>query len=273
MSLQDRNLMNDFHILRRILVVMVMTSPVVGDCPLDHLLIGCNEDGVRGTKDDTKLFVERSQKYRHSDPNNPGESTWLNHHYPMYYNERYDRYQIGEPGFDTIKGDDPNRQLVGIPNVNYRIIVQCISVTPGFSAKNTVFSISMDKAGDWFNHSSLEDTHVHLQYRAPAPAGKTQLHWITYQLYDDANDAQRYEPSEPFTVVFVREPLAGDLVVDGVVNLHDIAAFSHHWLSEGASPANDFFERADMDRNGTVDFSDFALLATNWLKSLQSQQN
>jgi len=255
-------------------IILICCSSLLADCPLDHFLIGCNRDGVFGTEDDNKLFVDCTQKYRHSDPLNSGESTWLNWYYPLYYNARYDRYQIGEPGFDVIGENDPNRQLAGVPDVDYRIIVECISITPGFSARNTTLGIILDEPNDWFNHSALTDPHIHLEYRAPSPDGATELQWITYRVSDAIEDSNQYLPSDEFTVVFVKSPAAGDLAVDGKVDVFDLAKFSEYWLC-AIDPCNpdavslaravDYFERADANRDYKVDWADFALLANNWL--------
>jgi len=236
-------------------------------CPLDHLAIGCNEDGICGTEDDMKLFVNCTEKYRHSDPNHSGEPTWLNWYYPLYYNERLNRYEISEPGFETIE-DDPNRQLKGVAGVDYRIVVQCISITPGFVVKNSAYGIVLDEAGDWFDYTTLLE-HVHLQYIASASTGTTQLHWVTYQIYDTMADEQQYEASELLTVVFVKEPLSGDLSVDGAIDANDITRLSYYWLRQNCSFSNDFCERADADKSGSVDFADFALLASNWLQYMK----
>jgi len=232
------------------------------ECSLDHMLIGCNEDGITGTVDDNTLFVECTQKYRHSDANDNGSATWLNWHYPLYYNSRYNRWQIGEPGFDIIKSDDPNRQLIGTANVNYRIIIECVSIKSGFSARETTLGILFDQAGDSVNHSALADKHLHLEYRAPSPAGETDLQWITYYLYDELG---KYQPSQPVSVVFVKDPPAVDLVIDGVVNIYDLAEFCCFWLQDNGGKANDYYERADVDKNGQADFHDFALFASNWM--------
>ena len=87
-------------------------------------------------------------------------------------------------------------------------------------------------------------------------------------MYDEIEDENQYEPSEPFTIIFVKEPLAGDLIVEGTVNTDDLAEFSYYWLLQDGSIYNDYYERADADRNGSVNFADFALLALNWLESL-----
>ncbi|MCK4997873.1 MAG: hypothetical protein KAS23_00005, partial [Anaerohalosphaera sp.] len=101
-----------------------------------------------------------------------------------------------------------------------------------------------------------------LEYRSPSPSGAADMQWITYILYDDVGV---YEPSEPFSVVFVKDPLAGDLVIDGVVDLNDLAEFCHYWLHDSGDKSNDYYERADTNRDGQVDYLDFTLLANLWL--------
>jgi hypothetical protein len=246
--------------------MLVIAGLCFGDCPLDHFLIGRNQDGIAGTTDDNELFVDCTQKYRHSDPEHSGDPTWLNWHYPLYYNPRYDRYQIGEPGFDTIKTDDPNRQLQGTANIDYQIIIECISIKPGFIAKNSTLGIELNEAGDCINHSSLSDPHLHLEYRAPAPSGETDLQWITYIIYDQLGT---YGQSEPFSVVFVKDPLAGDLAIDGIVDINDLAEFCFYWLKDNGSRENDYYERADAYKDGQVNLLDFAAFASNWLQVLE----
>ncbi|MDD5328205.1 MAG: dockerin type I domain-containing protein [Phycisphaerae bacterium] len=246
-----------------LLICASLHSFCFADCPLDHFLIGCNADGMTGTEDDNKLFVDCNQKYRHSDPNNSGVSTWLNWHYPLCYNIRYDRYQIGEPGFDIIKADDPNRQLQGTANLDYQIIIECISIAPDFIAKNSTLGIELNQPGDWINHSALSDPHLHLEYRAPAPSGATNLLWIMYIIYDNFGN---YESSEPFGLAFVKDPPSGDLVIDGAVDGSDLAELCYYWLEDNGERSNDYYERADADKNGIVNLFDFAMLASNWLK-------
>ncbi len=254
-------------------IVLVCCSNLRADCSLDHLMIGCNRDGIFGTEDDNDLFVDCTQKYRHSDPANTGEPTWLNWYYPLYYNERYDRYQIGEPGFDLITADDPNRQLVGVPDVDYKIVIECTSITPGFSARNTALGIILDEPNDWFNHSALAVPHIHLEYRAPAPDGATKLQWVSFRLYDAIEDDSQYRPSNEVTVVFVKLPKAGDMAVDSKVDSLDLARFTEYWLSSldendpdvlWLAREADYFERADINKDYKVDWADFALLAENW---------
>jgi Dockerin type I domain len=243
-------------------VFLILSGSSFAACPLDHFLIGCNPDGVVGTDDDNKLFVDRTDKYRHSDPAHSGDPTWLNWYYPLYYNPVYSRYQIGQPGFDMIDTTDPNRQLAGTPNVDYRIIIECASVKSGFIARNSTLGIELSEPNDYIDYSALADSHLHLEYRAPSPSGETDMQWITYILYDDVGP---YQQSEPFSVVFVQEPAAGDLVIDGFVDADDLAEFCYYWLNDDGSRENDYYERADNNRDGYVDLLDFAFISLNWL--------
>ena len=249
------------------LICLSCGTTAQAQCPLDHFVIGCNRDGIEGTEDDWMLFVDASQKYRHSGPTEYVE--WF---YPLQKSifSSYG-YRIGEPGFDAFQRTtanapytyDPNRALTGEPGLDYAVIVECIAVSEGLRAVHKEYpQFTIAGAGESFDHSSIYalrgDGHMHLSYQA---VDGESLHWITYRLYDELG---LYEPSEPFTIVFNVEPLAGDLLVDGVVGLADLAALSHHWLRPDAARRNDFWERADTNRDGVVNLLDFAHMARNW---------
>lgn len=253
------------------LTLIALGSFVQASCPLDHLLIGRNPDGLDNTADDMTLYVDVTQKYRHSDPEQSSVNTWHNWYYPLYFSARYDRYQSGEPGFDVIQ-DGSNQELVGQPIVDYRLIVECVNISSGLQARNTdpTLSIDLSQSGDAFCHSCAADSHVHLQYRLPATADANEPCWITFRIYDEL---EMYSPSEDITIVFLNPPLEGDLVVDNHVNLADAAAFCEKWLiysnaalftAEGKA-ALDLFERSDINRDYSVNMADFVLLARNWL--------
>ncbi len=253
-------------------ILLFLTFHVKAECPLDHLIIGVNEDGVQGTSDDNKLFVDCWQKYRTPD--------YLNWYYPLNYTFIYPDYnwRIGEPGFDGFQDTnpgasytyDPNRCLVGDPNEDYRIMIECISISSGLRAVHKDHpEFTINQVGQSFNHSEIHDLrgdpHMHMSYQA---VDGTSLFWITWQMYDEIEDANQYEPSEPFTIVFNTEPLAGDLVVDGTVDINDLAELSYYWLRDEGSINNDYYERADSNRDGKVNMLDFARLAANWLETL-----
>jgi Dockerin type I domain len=241
------------------------------ECPLDHLTIGCNRDGVEGTADDHTLFVDCSQKYRDS-----GQTKYANWFYPLNKSifPSYS-YRIGEPGFDIFQSTDthasytydPNRALAGEPDIDYSIVVECVAMSPGLRAVHKEYpQFTIGETGDRFNHSYIHglrgDGHMHMSYQATD--GET-LHWITFRLYDGLDDGAPYESSEPFTIVFNTAPAAGDLVVDGIVDMADLAQLTDCWLASDCSRQNDYCERADANRDGVVDVFDFALLASNWL--------
>ncbi len=262
-----------------VLVVGIVTllaacgSPAQAGCPLDHFLIGCNRDGIEGTEDDRTLFVDSVQKYRHS-----GETEYANWFYPLQKSifPSYS-YRIGEPGFDLFQalypGEiltyDPNRSPQGHPDLDYRVVVECVALSAGLRAVHKDYpQFTIDAAGQSFDHSYIHnlrgDSHIHMSYQATDGEG---LHWITFRVRDSLEDGDLLEPSEPFTIAFIAAPLEGDLAVDGVVDTMDLIEFSRYWLRPGSSRHNDYWERADSNRDGHVDLSDFARLAANWRTS------
>jgi hypothetical protein len=260
-----------------IVLIMILGIPSIiqAECPLDHFIIGCNRDGVEGTDDDRQLFVDCRQKYRDS-----GEIEYANWFYPLHKSifPSYG-YRIGEPGFDAFQDTnpnasytyDPNRALAGNPEVDYNILIECVDMSVGIRAVHKEYpQFIIDAIGQNFSHSYIHrlrgDSHTHMSYQA---VDGENLHWITFCLSDSLDDGEQYEPSEPFTIVFNTQPLAGDLVIDGIVDISDLAEFSRFWLASDSSIHNDYHERADSDRNGYVDFLDFALLAANWLKPME----
>lgn len=254
-------------------MALCVSTTILAECPLNHFIIGCNSDGIWGTYDDRKLFVDCRQKYRDS-----GDTEYINWFYPLHESifSSYS-YRIGEPGFDIFQNYnagaaytyDPNRCFTGEPNTDYQIIVECVSISSGLRAVHKDYpQFTIGEAGEMFNHSYIYnlrgDGHMHLSYQA---VDGVNLHWITYRIYDalaDPNDPNHFQPSQPFTIVFNQEPLPGDLAVDGIVNIKDLLEFNYYWLYNEGSRINDYYERADANRDGIVNFVDFALLAGNW---------
>jgi hypothetical protein len=261
-----------------IAIVLLVSLYCIAECPLDHFIIGVNQDGIEGTNDDRILFVDCSQKYR--DSGTVEYSNWfygLNESIFTAY-----RYRLGEPGFDSFQNYnsnaaytyDPNRAISGQPNIDYKIIVQCVSISQNLRVVHKDYpQFTIDKPGQNFNHSYIHelrgDSHMHLSYQG---ADGENLFWITYYLYDELadvnnpNDPNHYQPSKPFTIVFNTEPLKGDLVINNIVDQNDLVELSYYWLGNRANRANDYYERTDINRDGIVNFIDFALFARNWLK-------
>ncbi len=255
------------------LLVLFGTFQIYAECTLDHVIIGINEDGIGDTADDNRLFVDCWQKYRRS-----GTPAHVNWYYPLsesFFSDH--KWRIGEPGFDAFQGTepnavytyDPNRCFAGTPDQDYRIMIKCISISSGLRAvhkDDPQFTID-DVNDPPFNHSGIhverDDAHMHMSYQA---VDNTSLFWITWQMYDALG---QYEPSTPFTLVFNVEPLAGDLAVDGEVDVYDLAELGYYWLKDDGSESNDYYERADANRDESVDFLDFAMLASNWLEILE----
>ena len=249
-------------------------SNTFADCPLDHLVIGINQDGIPGTADDMKLFFDCEDKYRNSSV--PACQNW---YYPLLESIFPDHpWRISEPGFAIFQNDhplelhtyDPNRAPDGTPTLDYRLIVQCTSLSDGLIAAHSDYpQFTIGSAFEQFDFSQIhydrDEGHVHMSYRAD---NGSDLRWITFVVYDSLQDSNIYQPSEPCTIVFNTAPLPGDIVVDGSVNFTDLARLAEVWTNNNASVDNDFLERADTDRNGKVNLIDFAALAQNWMTNL-----
>ena len=263
-------------------LVLLFSCPAQASCSYDHLVIGCNPDSEPNTPDDNILYLDTCDLYRRSDPDNRELHTWLNWYYTFF--PVGSSYYIAEPGFGqfhhpdetgTFQFEDPNRCLVGTKNVDYRIMVECVDISGGFEAYISLGgSPVLTDPNDTFNHSSISDSqgHMHLYYFAP----DNGLHWITYRIYDAFFDPEHpetgYRPSNPITVVFGSPPSAGDIHVDGSVDILDLkklAAFwlrtdsEHEWNDWGQAKC-DLFDRADINRDYSVDLHDYQFLSKQW---------
>lgn len=256
------------------LFILLIVTPVFAECSLDHLIIGCNSDSVLGTDDDNKLFVDCSQKYRSS-----GTPEYLHWYYPLVesiFPVQY-KWSKGQPGFDAFQDYnsnaaytyDPNRCLAGNAVEDYNIVVDCVAVSPGLRAvfddgpQYLHFTIELNGQMS-FDYSEIHDalgSHMHITYKA---ISGDDLLWITWRLVDTLDDGDQYLPSEPFTIVFNAEPRSGDLFVDGSVDQGDLWRLGCYWLGRSGSRENDYYERADADRNGRGDYLDFSLFAKSW---------
>jgi len=258
-------------IILSFITVTLISVPLYAQCSLDHLIIGRNEDSEPNTPDDNKLFIDSWQKYRHSDPDPANPVDYRNWYYPLFksFFPTYP-YRIGEPGFDVYSGSvppnyynfDPNRCPSGIRNVDYQLVIECVAISPGLVARLNDYlpNFYLSAPGDKLHYSQLPVDHIHFSYRAE---DNVNLYWISFCVYDELDDGNQYQPSEPFTIVFNLEPLPGDLYVDGSVDIADLTRFVYYWLCDDGSRHNDFYERADADRNGFVNLMDFAFLAAN----------
>jgi hypothetical protein len=260
-----------------LILVAVSCRPTWAECSLDHLIIGCNRDGIEGTDDDEQLFVDCKHKYRHS-----GDTEYANWFYPLYESAfpTYP-YRISEPGIDAFQSVDPsedhtydpNCAPTGLPLIDYDLVIECVAFSPGLQVVHKDYpQFTLAQAGDSFDHSDLHalygEAHVHLSYQAGDGQG---LYWVTFRVRDALDDGNLYRTSRPVTIVFNVAPLRGDLVVDGEVSMDDLARFSEYWVASESSMENDYCERTDVNRDGFVDFVDFAHLAANWRAWLSSE--
>jgi hypothetical protein len=259
------------------MIALFHTGVIRAECPLDHWIIGCNPDGIWGTPDDNDLFVNSWQKYRNS-----GDDSYTYPYYPLTRAASFITsypYRLGEPGFDVFQSTHssesytygPWHALAGAHQQDYSLTIQCISLSEGIRIVHKDFpQFTLDAVGKGFSYSELaasrnNNAHLHLSYQAD---DGTALRWVTLQVVDELADGNTYNPSEPFTLVFNTAPSAGDIVIDGAVDLLDLVSLAYHWQDSNASIDNDYYERADTNRDGVVDLEDYQCLCDHWTGAL-----
>jgi len=67
------------------------------------------------------------------------------------------------------------------------------------------------------------------------------------------------------TVLIEVDTYSGDLDIDGDVDFTDFALFADNWLETDCEESNDWCGSRDFDKSGSVDIFDLAELARNWL--------
>ena len=229
------------------LLILLMSFNVFGACSLDHLAIGINPDGLIGTPDDKDLFVDCSQKYRHSTQNG---LVYKNRYYTMTQSW-YGYYSRSEPGLDLIA--DINRSL---DTDESHLLIECVSIAPGLSVLQGT-SVIFDVKGDIMDYSLVSDPHIHLMYKTYSI---TNLQWFSFRVIDQNSF---YHPSQIITIVFNTEPSKSDVCVDGSVNSDDFSLIINYWLY-GSSLENDYCERTDINSDGIVNLIDIALFANDF---------
>lgn len=260
-----------------LLLCSLFGSIAWSECSLDHFIIGCNPDGIWGTSDDNDLCVNVWQKYRNSQESDQfygltRAANFITNH----------PYRLGEPGFDAYQATtpsavttyDPNHTLLGSPEIDYSLSIKCISISDGLRVLHKDSpQFTIDEVGQIFSHSLIQhlrnDSHMHLSYQADSG---TDLRWITWQVVDELDDGHIYQPSEPITVIFNTDPNEGDIVIDGEVNMLDLVSLASHWQDPNATIDNDFYERADTNQDGFVDWFDFQCLENNWTGALSPRE-
>ena len=64
------------------------------------------------------------------------------------------------------------------------------------------------------------------------------------------------------------QPVLGDYFCPDGVDMIDMEHLALHWLDTGCDETNDYCDWAEISNDSTIDFTDFAILADNWLAGL-----
>ena len=170
-----------------------------------------------------------------------------------------------EPGFNTLEEDEPEEGFFALES-GANVILEVVSVSPGFKAHTPGFADILDAAGDrWDLGEAPFDTHPdwHIDPAAPGFNGRRLVWRFTVRLLDTGTTA--YLPSEEFTILFtngdcheidcsVARLLPGDLNVDSNVDLSDaLGLLGVLFLGQGALPCAE----GDPEHAGNVDLIDW----------------
>ena len=101
------------------------------------------------------------------------------------------------------------------------------------------------------------------------PAG-TLLPGNTYftVAVDDANEVNDIDPDNNRITFSMYFPMVGDLNLDGVIDMVDLAAFALDWLEPEDSELM-WWCKPDFDNSGKIEFADLAIFCENWLWQAQ----
>jgi len=87
--------------------------------------------------------------------------------------------------------------------------------------------------------------------------------WGSWGVLEYMNQPIENAPKYRALVNWLNARSRGDFNLDGYVNLPDLKLFCQQWLT---NPADDDPNSADLDDSNNVDFYDFALMGTNWMR-------
>ena len=116
------------------------------------------------------------------------------------------------------------------------------------------------------------DTQTSGWSTSPGGTGKTTAEMQTMSTFTDAawdfwNTWTICEGTN-YPVLMWQIPVTDFRCPDGV-DFIDFAFFASHWLDDTCNAANNSCEGTDLDKSGSVGFTDLKILADNWLKGIQ----
>jgi len=258
--------------MKHIIIILLLTTTVFAGCPLDHVAIGCNPDGTWANSDDYKLCYDKTQLYRKSDPLNPGVATWANRFYPLEGPDYWGYYYSDQPGFGQMWDiNNTAHKINGQRNTSYKLIAECTRISENFWVEDASYNKIFQHPGDKFNISYYDENHVHFFF---VTQETNTTHWISFKVYENTNFPATYDPNnslytpaEEYTVVFGNQPESGDIYVDRKVDHYDLAILARHWLQSASYDdllKNDYFERSDINGDGTVNLIDYSYMALSF---------
>ena len=164
----------------------------------------------------------------------------------------------------------------GLVGVNWGVITNCYSAG-SVSGNNNVGGLVGDKWQGEVTYS-FWDTETSGQTASAGGTGLPTAQMQTQSTFTDAGwdfVGERINGSEDIWMMTCEgmsypklswwQPVLGDYFCPDGVDMIDMEHLALHWLDTGCDETNDYCDWAEISNDSTIDFTDFAILADNWL--------
>jgi len=129
----------------------------------------------------------------------------------------------------------------------------------GLKAKETFYLIMLIVTATFTLINSLYASTARYEY--------DDLNRLTRAIYDETTVIE-YTYDEVGNRTRRVSTLMADTSIDGTVNFHDFTVVASRWLDEDCGYPDEWCEGADIDWNTEVGIEDIAILAQQWLESI-----
>ena len=168
-----------------------------------------------------------------------------------------------------------NNQVGGLVGWNWNTISNCYA-TSGISGVNRIGGLVGYNKGSVT--TSFWDFQTSGQSTSAGGTGKTTAEMQMQVTFTDAGwdfVGERINGSEDIWMMTCEgmsypklnwwQPVLGDYFCPDGVDMIDMEHLALHWLDTGCDETNDYCDWAEISNDSTIDFTDFAILADNWL--------
>ncbi len=160
------------------------------------------------------------------------------------------RTRVGRASFDYVYTMTLNNNSI---NDVYNVVVELLDAPSNVTVNDA--NVSFDFIGAGLAEESGDSFSIRVDRSIPIDV--TVISWrATYE------SAERGTEQISFSTMIALEPVLGDLIVNGVIDLEDLAEVAGQWLWEGEPWAIE----EDLNGDGSVNLKDVSILGENWME-------